>query len=138
MGAGPNWNGGGTNPNHEVNMVPLIDVSLVLVVMLLLATPLAFESRIDVANASKTGQEAPKTDKSERIEIEILSAEQLRVNRIPVTYAELGGVLTPLIANSADRGVLITCQKDVPHGSFVHVLDVTKQCGTAEISVIER
>ncbi|HEU4929410.1 MAG TPA: biopolymer transporter ExbD [Candidatus Krumholzibacteria bacterium] len=138
MGAGPNWNGGGTNPNHDVNMVPLIDVSLVLVVMLLLATPLAFESRIDVANASKTGQQAQKTEKSERVEIEIMSAEQVRVNRIPVAVADLSGVLTPLVATSADRGVLITCGKDVPHGSFVHVLDITKQCGTAEISVIER
>ena len=33
---------------HEVNLTPLIDVSLVLVVMLLLATPLAFESSIKV------------------------------------------------------------------------------------------
>ena len=74
----------------------------------------------------------------ERIEIEILTAEQVRVNRIPVAYADLSGVLTPLIANSAERGVLITCNKDVPHGSFVRVLDITKQCGTAEISVIER
>jgi len=138
MGAGPNWNGGGTNPNHEVNMVPLIDVSLVLVVMLLLATPLAFESRIDVANASRTGQTAQKTDKSERVEIEIVSADQVRVNRNAVAVADLAGVLTPLVEASAERGVLISCGKDVPHGSFVRVLDITKQCGTAEISVIER
>ena len=92
----------------------------------------------DVANASRTGQTAQKTDKSERVEIEIVSAEQVRVNRNAVAVADLAGVLTPLVEASAERGVLISCGKDVPHGSFVRVLDITKQCGTAEISVIER
>jgi biopolymer transport protein ExbD len=49
----------GTNDsNHDVNMTPLIDVSLVLVVMLLLATPLAFESSIDVKNAAQAARKA--------------------------------------------------------------------------------
>ena len=58
-----------TAANCEVNMTPLIDVSLVLVVMLILATPLAFESRIDVSSASKSGQVAKEEKPSERIEI---------------------------------------------------------------------
>ncbi len=39
---------------NEVNMVPLIDVSLVLVVMLMLATPLAFESSLAIREARTT------------------------------------------------------------------------------------
>jgi len=42
-------------------MTPLIDVSLVLVVMLLLTTPLAFESSIGVDHASKSGRRATET-----------------------------------------------------------------------------
>ena len=139
MGAQPNnWNGGGTNPNHDVNMVPLIDVSLVLVVMLLLATPLAFESRIDVANASKTAQKAEQVEKSERVEVHMISNESVRVNKTTVPVAELGGVLTPLLAASADHGVLVSCATGVSHGAFVQVLDQAKMCGAAEISVSER
>lgn len=138
MGASPNqWNGG-TSPNHEVNMVPLIDVSLVLVVMLLLATPLAFESRIDVASASRTAQKAEKTEKSERVEISVVSEDSVRVNRRTVARANLVEVLTPLLEASADRGVMVACAPLVSHGAFVDVLDQAKASGAADIAVIER
>lgn len=138
MGASPNnWNGG-TSPNHEVNMVPLIDVSLVLVVMLLLATPLAFESRIDVAAAARTAKQAEKVDKSERVEIAVVSEDSVRVNRRVVARADLAGVLTPLMAASADHGVRVACAPRVSHGAFVDVLDQAKIAGAADISVIER
>jgi biopolymer transport protein ExbD len=138
VGASPNQFNGGSSPNHEVNMVPLIDVSLVLVVMLLLATPLAFESRIDVASASRTGQKAEKTEKSERVEIAVVSEDSVRVNRRWVARAALATVLAPLMETSADHGVLVACRPRVSHGAFVDVLDQAKIAGAADISVIER
>ena len=138
MGAGPNNWSGGTNPNHEVNMVPLIDVSLVLVVMLLLATPLAFESRIDVASSAPTAQKAEQVDKSERVEISVVSEDTVRVNRQLVARADLATVLTPLMAESAERGVRVACAPRVSHGAFVDVLDQAKVAGAADISVVER
>ncbi|HXV14306.1 MAG TPA: biopolymer transporter ExbD [Candidatus Krumholzibacteria bacterium] len=138
MGANPNTFNGGASPNHEVNMVPLIDVSLVLVVMLLLATPLAFESRIDVANASRTAKQAEKVDKSERVEITVISEDSVRVNRRIVARAQLGESLTPLLETSAERGVRVACAPRVSHGAFVDVLDQAKMSGAVDISVIER
>jgi biopolymer transport protein ExbD len=138
MGANLNTFSGGTNPNHEVNMVPLIDVSLVLVVMLLLATPLAFESRIDVANASRTAQKAEKVEKNERVEISVVSEDSVRVNRRTVARVYLSEVLTPLMEASAERGVLVGCAPRVTHGAFVDVLDQAKSSGATDISVIER
>ena len=45
---------------HEPNMTPLIDVMLVLVVILLVATPMAFQSSIGVSRAGASGHEAEK------------------------------------------------------------------------------
>ncbi len=53
-------------------MTPLIDVSLVLVVILLLATPLAFESSIAIKQAAISGKQANEESKKERVEIDIL------------------------------------------------------------------
>ena len=50
---------------HEPNMTPLIDVCLVLVIILLVSTPMAFQSSIAVQRASKAGQKAAFTAKSE-------------------------------------------------------------------------
>jgi len=127
-----------TASNCEVNMTPLIDVSLVLVVMLILATPLAFESRIDVSAASKTGRKATVEKPSERIEIIIESDDNVRVNQQRVSRAALQGTLAPLLASSVDRGVFVGCEPGVSQGAFVNVLDQAKQSGATEIAVFDK
>lgn len=126
--------GEGTN---EVNMAPLIDVSLVLVVILLLATPLAFESSIAVRQAVVSGKTASEETKMERIEIEILSDEVLVINRERISYDSFEEVLTPLLASSSEHQVVVTCDDAVSHGRFVSVLDQAKLCGAQKIAVKE-
>jgi biopolymer transport protein ExbD len=127
----------GTGPLREIDLTPLIDVSLVLVVMLLLATPLAFESSFALRNAPASGRSAPEQERVERIELAILSDEEVRVNRDPVSIDALGAVLRPLLAGEAPPAVIVTCADAVHHGSFVQVLDTAKLCGAAEIAVTE-
>jgi len=100
----------------EVNLTPLIDVSLVLVVILLLATPLAFESSFGVRKTAE-------------------SDSTVRVNRTLVAIEDLGDVLAALIAESSTRDVTVRCEGGVAHGTFVHVLDVTKLNGANEIAI---
>jgi len=121
---------------HEINMTPLIDVSLVLVVILMVATPLAFQSGIQVRNAATSGRAAVERARAERVEITIVSADSILVNRDLVTRATLSGILKPLIAQSATKTVVVRCDGRVPHGSFVSVLDEAKSCGAAQIAVV--
>jgi len=119
----------------EVNMTPLIDVSLVLVVMLLLATPLAFESSIAVRKSSKSAVAPEKPTPIERIELNIVSDDSVRVNNMMVARGDLVDTLRPLIEASVDGTVIIACNDKVAHGSFVNVLDQTKICGASEIAI---
>ena len=123
--------------HNEVNMTPLIDVSLVLVVILLLATPLAFESSISVRQAAASGKQASEESKTERVEIDILTDEFLVINRERVGVNQLESTLTPLLATSGEHQVIITCNDRVSHGRFVNVLDRTRQCGARKIAVKE-
>ncbi len=120
---------------REINMTPLIDVSLVLVVMLLLATPLAFHSSILVRKSQASAQAAERTIKTERIELSITSEEEILLNRVPVNRSQLSARLRPLLESSSHRQVVIVCAPEVSHGAFVDVLDQAKLCGAADISV---
>jgi biopolymer transport protein TolR len=119
----------------EVNMTPLIDVSLVLVVILLLATPLAFESSFGVRKTAATARQASEEKKEARVELAIESDSAVRVNRNLVPLEDLGGVLAPLFAEGGSRNVTVKCADGVAHGTFVHVLDITKLNGAREIAV---
>ncbi len=124
--------------NNEVNMTPLIDISLVLVVILLLATPLAFQSSIALRNAKASGKRAEEISETNRVEIELLSEDSLRVNRRVIARADLGQTLVPLLEASEDRMVVITCRGNVSHGAFVGVLDEAKFRGAGEIAMVGR
>ena len=120
---------------NDVSMTPLIDVSLVLVVMLLLATPLALESSIKVRKAMDSAKAAEKKKVEERVELYVLSKDRIRVNRKEVAREELADALRPLMESSTSRTVVIDCENGVSHGVFVDVLDQAKLSGAAEIAV---
>jgi biopolymer transport protein TolR len=121
--------------NHEINMTPLIDVSLVLVVMLLLATPLALESSIAVRDARKSSRTAEKQKIEERIELNVVSEDSVWVNRELVARQKLQVALRPLFEQNSSRVVVVECAAGVSHGAFVDVLDQAKVCGASEIAV---
>ncbi|HKW15617.1 MAG TPA: biopolymer transporter ExbD [Candidatus Krumholzibacteria bacterium] len=127
-----------TAANCEVNMTPLIDVSLVLVVMLILATPLAFESRIDVSSAARSGRKAHEEKPSERVEIIIENDDNVRVNNTAVKRTALESALQPLMAASVDHGVFVGCEPGVSHGAFVNVLDQARESGATDIAVFDK
>lgn len=120
---------------NEVNMVPLIDVSLVLVVILMLATPLAFESSLTIHEARKTTKTAKEKTNDERIEVRIVSEDNVLVNRTSVARTLLGSTLSPMLETSTHGIVIVACSDRVSHGTFVNVLDRIKLCGARQIAV---
>jgi biopolymer transport protein ExbD len=120
--------------HRETNLTPLIDVSLVLVVILLLATPLAFESSIAVRQRAKEAQAAETPSPDARVELKLVSEDRVRINREVVDRAALASTLGPLLAASTPR-VVVSCADSVSHGAFVDVIDQAKLCGAIEIGV---
>jgi biopolymer transport protein ExbD len=120
----------------DPNMTPLIDVSLVLVVILMVATPLAFQSSISVQTAAPAGQSAPVPTRAERIELEVMADGGVRVNQFVVPRAALAQTLKPLLDESASRTVVVRCADGVSHGAFVGVLDEARALGAARIAVV--
>ena len=121
---------------YEPNMTPLIDVSLVLVVILMVATPLAFQSGIAVNSASRSGKQAAQPSKVERIELAMFADKRVTVNRKTVPRDSLEIVLKPLILATPNAVVVLRCDDSVPHGDFVGVLDEARQLGATKIAVV--
>jgi biopolymer transport protein ExbD len=117
-------------------MTPLIDVSLVLVVILMITTPMAFQSGIQIRNAAASARAAQEKARAERVEITVVSPDTMMVNRTAVSRATLPETLRPLLAASATKTVVVRCNDGVPHGVFVSVLDEAKSCGAAQIAVM--
>ena len=122
----------------EPNMTPLIDVSLVLVVNLMVATPLAFQSSIAVRTAASAGRKAVESARTDRIELTVHEDGTIGVNRLLVPREALEPALKPLLEQSTTRTVVVRCDDRVSHGTFVDVLDEAKALGATRIAVVER
>ena len=120
----------------EPNMTPLIDVSLVLVVILMVATPMAFQSGIAVNAARRSGQAAAATEKTERIELAVAADGRVSVNRTSVAQDSLAWALAPLLRAAPNGVVVVRCDDGVSHGRFVSVLDEARQLGATKIAVV--
>jgi len=118
-------------------MTPLIDVALVLVVMLLLISPLAFESAIGLRAADSSAHQGEEQEPTELVELAIVSEDSVRVNRMLVARDALVETVRPLLPPGEGR-VIVTCDMGVSHGAFVDVLDRAKLAGAVEIGVIEQ
>jgi len=122
---------------HDPNLTPLIDVCLVLVVILLVATPMTLQSGIAVSRTDSSGKSGAPVPAA-RIEISIRDDQNLTINRRPVARAQFAAVLRPLLAASQTRDVVVECADGVSHGMFVSVLDEAKVEGAGRIAVVGR
>ena len=122
---------------YEPNLTALIDVSLVLVVILLVATPMALQSGIAVSHAGEAGRKAPVSAIA-RIELVVREDGQVEVNRRIVAREEMGATLTELMPTCPTREVVVRCEDGVPHGTFVGVIDEAKTRGAARIAGVGR
>ena len=123
---------------HEVNVTPIIDVALVLVIILMVATPLAFQSSIAVSGGTASGKTALERGRSERVELEVHADGTVEVNRLRVNRESIGTALRPLIAKSVTGLVVVRCDPGVAHGDFVSVLDEARVAGARHIGVVGR
>lgn len=119
----------------EPNMTPLVDVSLVLVVILLVATPMALQSSISVQQAKAGARAAEVKARVERLEVTVVSPESVLVNRRMVGRDRLRFLVVSALDSSATRSVDVRYRAGVAHGTFVGVLDDLKEAGALQIAV---
>jgi biopolymer transport protein ExbD len=125
-------------PLYDANVVPLIDVSLVLVVILLVATPLAFQSSFLVNSATASARSAAREAEEDRVEITVHTNGDVTVNRQRVNANLLSPALKDALRGSASRLVIVRCEDAVAHGTFVHAIDEARRHGAARIAVVGR
>jgi biopolymer transport protein TolR len=116
----------------EINMVPFIDVVLVLLIIFMITAPI-LQSGIDVdVPKTKTVKELTQL----RMVVTIDRGQRVFLNDKPVNIHEIG---QQVIAQSHDpktQSVYVRCDETVPFGSWATVVDALRQAGITNISVV--
>lgn len=115
----------------EINITPLTDVMMVLLVIFMVTTPLIMKASIDI-NLPKA--HAKKAAPVERLQIMLARDGTLYVNRDPVSVKNLGNHLKKYFKQKpSDPSVTVAADKDVPYGDAVQVLDIARRAGAQKL-----
>lgn len=126
-------------PIVTINLTPLVDVSLVLVVIFMATAPMFMQSGIIVTSGEKKSEaQAPGPTRSEENILIRLEGDQVLLNQRPVSLNDLRPMLVSLLAASETKRVIVNPGREVLHGRVVTVMDLAKQAGADAIVILGR
>jgi biopolymer transport protein ExbD/biopolymer transport protein TolR len=115
----------------EINITPLVDVVLVLLLIFMLTAPV-LQSGVEVA-IPKTRSVNQLTE--ERMVVTIDKEQNIFLQDKPVNVNDLTARLKAGVAGS-QRTVYVRADERVPFGAFASVMDAVKQAGITNISIV--
>jgi biopolymer transport protein TolR len=123
----------GSQPMSEINVTPLVDVMLVLVVIFIITAPLLASSiKLDLprSDAAKPG-EAPKF-----VSLVVDKSGRAFLNDQPLALPELAKSLAQTAATRPDTEVQLRADAAVPYGRIVEVMGLAQKAGLNRIGFV--
>ncbi len=115
----------------EINMVPFIDIVLVLLIIFMITAPI-LQSGIEV-DVPKTHSVKEITE--QRLVVSIDKAQKVYLGNEPVNVHQLGAKVKSQLKKPQDA-VFLRCDEKVPFGIFASVVDTLRQSGISNISIV--
>jgi biopolymer transport protein TolR len=116
----------------DINITPLVDVVLVLLIIFMVTAPV-LQSGIEV-NVPKTRSVKEITE--ERLVISINKEQRVFLGNDPVNINEIAAKIKLKIHDPRHQSIFIRSDEDVPFGAFATVMDAVKATGITNVSIV--
>jgi biopolymer transport protein ExbD len=126
--------GGDRGLTNEINVTPMIDVLLVLLVIFMMAVPMARKA-IDVQLPDPNPQMAPATPNNDQIVLQVLATGAYKINSIDVPKDQLFTKLKSIYDGRPDKIIFVKGDTTVKYQEIIHAMDVARGAGVKVIGV---
>ncbi len=120
--------------NSDINVTPLVDVMLVLLIIMMLIAPLLQKGvNVQLPLADNTTE---KPDTQDQTVVAVDSQRQLFVNSIPVSEREAVDRIKFALEEKAERIVYLKGDTDAPYGAIMSMMDKLREAGIENVALI--
>jgi biopolymer transport protein ExbD len=122
-----------------INITPLVDVGLVLVLIFMVTAPLAMINGIDVFSQvlKKYGLSTPQQNIFVRLTPKNILVKDVKGVEKPVAGADFEAVLQKMISQSEKKNVYIKSDRMILHKVTVSAMDAAKRAGAKDVVLVE-
>jgi biopolymer transport protein ExbD len=121
------------NEVHEINVVPFIDVMLVLLIIFMVAAPLAtVDVPVDLPGSTAQPQQRP----NKPVYLTLKADGSLAVGDNPVPRNQLSGVLSTATAGNKDERIFLRGDRTVPYGDVMQLMNDLRGAGYLKIALV--
>ncbi|HEY8441989.1 MAG TPA: TonB system transport protein ExbD [Xanthobacteraceae bacterium] len=118
---------------HEINVTPFIDVMLVLLIIFMVAAPLATVD-IQVNLPAATAEPQPRPDKP--LYITLRSDLSVSVGNEPISRDQLGVALEAETKGDKDARIFLRADKGVPYGEVIEIMNLLRGSGFLKVALV--
>jgi len=126
-------NENGNKPLAEINVTPLVDVVLVLLIIFMVTAPM-LQMGIDV-NLPRVKAKSINVSE-EKLVLTINGKQEIYINELKTTLPDLSAKLESIFKSRTDRELFMRADKEVPYGYGVQVMSEVRKAGIDKLGMI--
>ena len=117
----------------EINVTPLVDVMLVLLIIFMITAPM-LQHELDVNLPVAAG--APQVTAEDQVMLTVNKQGNIYLDQAPYTLDTLGPKLQTLYQTRRNKDIFLRADADVPYGKVLQVMDEVKKVGILKLGMI--
>jgi len=129
--------GGSTNLTNEPNVVPMIDIMLVLLIIFMIMQPM-MRKAVDLQLPDPTPAVVTANQASDQIVLEVLEDGSFALNKEPLTKDNLSSRLTEVYENRPDKIIFLKGEDKVMYQDVISAMDIARGAGVKVIGIPPR